>query len=316
MNDEILQEFLQLRKIKELERDKRREIVYEKIPRIREIDLSMKSIGLSTSRKLLTGAKGVREEAEEKIKTLRDEKIGLLLANGFSENFLEILYSCEKCKDSGILPDGSMCSCFLERKLRANTEKSSLKELIYTQNFDTFKIELFSDKPYQKETLSPRENMKINLKLAKKFVKQADERTDNLFFYGNTGLGKTFLSSAIAKGFLDRGKTVLYQSIFAVVEMCEAFHFRHEKSDIYEALFSSDLLIIDDLGSELVNEFTNSALFEVINTRIMTQKKLLISSNLSPEGRELKKKYSERIYSRIMQFAKLKFYGEDLRKKI
>lgn len=314
-SSEVIQKFSDRRQLNEMDRDRRIEEVYRKVPEIGEIDRKIKKIGMESSIKIMAGDKELKSEAERLINELIKEKKKLLKDHGFPEDIMDLRYTCDKCKDQGFLEDGKRCECLNRELMQVNEERSSLKGLLKTQNFDTFDINLFSDKPYKKETKTPRENMKDILKVAKIFVNSCDEMTDNLFFYGPTGTGKTFLSSAIAKGFIDKGKSVLYQSIFGVIKICEAYQFRKEGIDLFENLFKVDLLLIDDLGSEMDNAFTVSAIFDVINTRIINDKKILISSNLNL-GRELQEKYSERIYSRLMQFIKLRFYGEDLRKKL
>lgn len=165
--------------------------------------------------------------------------------------------------------------------------------------------------------MTPRENMLDILSIAEGFISNFDENNgDNLLFYGTTGLGKTFLCNCIAKALLDKNKIVIYQTAFTILDILERRRFGKSSSEMsdyqYNLLFSSDLLIIDDLGTEVSNTFTNAEIFNIVNTRIIAGKKTLISTNLTPK--EISEIYTDRVFSRILdKFIPLKFYGKDLR---
>ncbi|MFA7411296.1 MAG: ATP-binding protein, partial [Tissierellaceae bacterium] len=194
---------------------------------------------------------------------------------------------------------------------------SNMENMIKEQNFQSFNIDLFKDQPFEKELLTPRENMIEIAGIAEGFINNFDEiNGENLLFYGTTGLGKTFLSNCIAKSLLDKNKLVIYQTAFTILEIIESHRFRRNSSGLddsqYNLLFEADLLIIDDLGTEVANTFTNAEIFNIVNTRILGSKKTIISTNLTPK--EISEIYTDRVFSRILdKFIPLKFYGQDLR---
>lgn len=163
--------------------------------------------------------------------------------------------------------------------------------------------------------MSPKENMKLILDASREFIKTFEEKNDfNLLFYGATGQGKTFMINCIAKELLNRNISVVYQTAFTICEVIEDYKFRRNSTnDIkYKQLFDAELLIIDDLGIEMATTVTNSGIFNIINKRIISGKKTIISTNLEPE--ELTNIYTDRVTSRVFQrFYQLKFFGEDLR---
>ncbi|MDO9592617.1 MAG: ATP-binding protein, partial [Erysipelotrichaceae bacterium] len=184
------------------------------------------------------------------------------------------------------------------------------------ENFSTFDIMRFSDQPYKNETISPRDNMQEILSICEGFVHEFEKKHAHLLFYGATGQGKTFLCHAIAKALLDKGNTVLYQTAFGLIKLLEKYTFsdsgRRESEDAYQMLFEADLLIIDDLGTEMINTFTNTEIFNLINTRLLHRKPMILSTNLTPV--QLRDAYSERVSSRLFgEFQFLYFYGKDLR---
>ena len=194
---------------------------------------------------------------------------------------------------------------------------SNIGNLLNKENFQTFNIEVFSDNKFPGEDLTTRENMTDIVGLAEGFISNFEEDNgENLLFYGTTGLGKTFLCNCIAKALLDKNKTVIYQTAFTILDILEKRKFGKDSNQVndyqYNLLFSADLLIIDDLGTEVSNAFTNAEIFNIVNTRIISGKKTLISTNLTPK--EITEIYTDRIFSRILdKFIPLKFYGKDLR---
>lgn len=316
--NEAISEINQLRNDRMRDFLEKQEKLYEAIPRIKEIDWEISDISTRAASSLLfSKEEGVGERAKEEIKLLRVERESILKERGIPLEVLELDYSCKKCKDKGFLPDGSRCSCLEDLIRKKHYERSGLRNILARDNFDSFNIKLFSDKVPEGEIRSPRENMKEIKKIAQKFSKNLSTAKKNLFFYGETGLGKTFLSSCIVKEAIDNGYSVIYETIFRILEAGEALKFNKPiRNPIdYQALFEADLLVIDDLGTEQANSFTNSELFNIINSRIMSGKRMVISSNLEPSM--ISSKYSERISSRLISdFLLLKFYGNDLRRSI
>lgn len=292
--------------------------IYSEIPQIKEIDEFIKNIGfIAAKEQILNPSEDARERANAEIIALRGKKESLLKNAGYSRDYLDEIYSCNKCKDTGKLPNGKRCSCMENKLARELYNISNLSYTLKRENFNTFDLGVFSKEKYNDEDLSPRENMEMILKISRDFIKTFNDENDrNLLFYGPTGQGKTFMLNCIAKELLDENVNVVYQTAFTLCEVMEEQKFRRtEISNLkYSQLFSSDLLIVDDLGIEMTNSFTASGIFNIINKRLLGGKKTLISTNLSPK--ELSSTYTDRVFSRVFQkFIPIKFYGNDLRLK-
>ncbi|WP_099189671.1 ATP-binding protein [Tepidibacter mesophilus] len=298
----------------------RKNKVYNKIPQIKEIDDKIFQVGLSLSKAVLMNEND-REEIVQKCKidmdNLKKQKEDILKQNGVPLDYLQMHYNCYKCKDKGFTNDGSKCECLKKELLKDAYKISNFSNLIKKQNFDTFDINLFQDEIIPPEGLSQKQNMlKINTDCESFTLNFNKDNEENLLFYGPTGVGKTFMCSCIAKKLLDKGYTVLYETSYNIIEILKNYRFEkdhtYEDKGNYRLLFECDLLIIDDLGSEMTNAFTISEIFNVINSRLIHGKKTIISTNLSPM--EIANTYTDRIFSRISShYTFLKFIGEDLR---
>ena len=192
-----------------------------------------------------------------------------------------------------------------------------MKHILQKENFDTFSLDYYSNNHVDPKTgVSSLTNIKKAYTVAKDFVAQFGTEFRNLFFYGDTGVGKTFLSNCIAKELIDKSYSVIYLSSFELFDTLAKGKFEKDDaaSQMNEHIFDCDLLIIDDLGTELANSFTVSQLFLCLNERLMRRKSTIISTNLSLES--LVDIYSERIFSRITSnFTILKITGDDIRIK-
>lgn len=296
----------------------RREEVYRAVPRIREIDDAIFGGGMRMLAAVWDG-KGTPEEvaaafgrAAEKYAA---EKKRLLLEAGFSASYLDVPFTCEHCKDTG-MHDGKICSCYLSLLSEAMYAESGMGQLLKKQTFEAFDINMYSDVPGADKSASPRQNMLSILRTCRDFAEHFSEHTDSLFLYGAPGLGKTFLSSAIANALLQKGISVLYQSAGQIVDLMQEVRFgkgdSEAKSFLKEQLLKTELLIIDDLGTEVINSMTDADIFSVVNSRIMAEKSTIISTNLAL--RDIERVYSSRMASRIMgHFKTLYFYGTDIR---
>ena len=298
--------------------EERRVEMYSQIPRIMEIEKDIMTLGYNMFSAVCSGVQPEAAAADfgKRVTALKEEKEKLLIKHGFPKDFDSSVFDCELCRDTGYV-DGKVCTCYKNALVAELYKQSNMGELLKKQTFDKFKLSYYSTKK-QDAAESPYVNMEINLKICKDFVRGFDKHHDNLLFYGAPGLGKTFLSSAIANSIIKRGKSVLYQSagqIFSTIEQLRFGKTTDAETDYaVQSLCDVDLLIIDDLGTEFITALSVSELFRIINTRILGEKSTIISTNLSLS--DIKKTYSERILSRIMgHFTQLKFYGEDIRLK-
>lgn len=314
---EILREYDRLRQQSEDLKKQRQNEIYRRVPRIKEIDQEIARLGLLLSKSIIEtpeDSQQLMDRISKEMESLKENRAMLLTENNIPLTYLEKVYHCEHCKDRGFLKNGKKCSCFKQKLIDRAYNLSNLNNTLEKENFHNFNINLFSSESYDKEELTPRQNMMHLLNTSEGFVMNfQDPQTKNLLFYGPTGLGKTYLANCVAKALLDRGYIVIYQTSFKMIEVLEDLRFRRsDNKEEYNLLFEADLLIIDDLGAELTNSFTNSELFNLINSRILREKKIMISTNLSPM--ELAERYDDRIFSRLLaHFDVLKFYGEDLR---
>jgi DNA replication protein DnaC len=258
------------------------------------------------------------DELKKKSDRLIEQQKKLLVDNGYPEDYLRIRYQCSRCKDTGFIGN-EKCRCFKQAIADMIYEGSNLKSVLERENFSTFSFKYYSD-DYIDESigLSPLSNMQKIVAGCKSFIRHFDKKHDNLLFLGNTGVGKTFLANCIAKELLDRGYTVIYLTAFRLFDILEKYKFGKEDDNSltaanqFEYILDCDMLIIDDLGTELSNSFTTSQLYLIINERLLRQRSTLISTNLSLDN--LNANYSERIYSRIISnYCIRRIVGEDIR---
>lgn len=298
----------------------RRNEVYKKIPAIRRIDDDIRKVGLTMSKYIIENPKSYKqsvEKAKKSIEDLKMEKAFMMTESNISADYMDMHYECDKCKDKGYLENGKRCSCLRQNLVSRAYEMSNIESVLLKENFSNFNIDIFSPEEFKGETLSPRENMVDIVGISEGFIYNFDENNgENLLFYGTTGLGKTYLCNCIAKSLLDKRKIVVYQTAFTILEIIEKHRFNRGDQKLndykYNLLFEADLLVIDDLGTEVANTFTNAEIFNIVNTRILSGKKTIISTNLTPK--EISETYTDRVFSRILdKFLPLKFYGKDLR---
>lgn len=294
--------------------EQRRRAVYREIPRLKEIDEEVASLSAAKARALLGGGTPGVEDLKAAISVLSHERTELLDEGGYPADYLEPWYVCPHCQDTGYI-GSRKCSCFKKAEIELLYAQSNLKEILEKENFDHFSFDCYSDTIKNDATgLTARETALHAYQAATCFVKEFDSRFQNLFIYGNTGVGKTFLSHCIAGELLKSAHCVLYFSAFDLFDLLarSAFSKKADHTNEENFIFDCDLLIIDDLGTELTNSFVSSQLFLCINERIMRQKSTIISTNMKLE--DFSDTYSERTFSRIASsYRMVKLIGKDIR---
>ena len=285
----------------------RREAVYARMPEIRQIDLELSRTGAKIIDAIGGGAGAIEvriAEIERENMALQQRRAEALRSIGLEPDHTDPQYSCEKCHDTGFV-GSKECQCRRRALIMAGYESSGIGALLRTQKFETFSFS------YNSGSESIRRAYESVKAYAENFT---DERYGNLLLVGGTGLGKTHLSTAAAGVVIERGYDVKYETAQNMMSDFERWQFyrRGDDEDPTERYFECDLLIIDDLGTEMSSSFTVSCLYNLINTRITRGKSMIISTNLAPQ--ELRRRYEDRITSRLFgEFSILLFEGHDVR---
>lgn len=312
------------------ERDMRMQSIYQKIPRLGQINrlLADSVYRIFKESGFGSDADAATEKVARENEALKAEKIRLLAENGLSEKDLEPWYECGTCQDTGFIktnrlsefgaPVWEPCACRKKRLAMEAHQNSSLVEQLKKANFSTYNINVFSPVPFNTEHVSARAAAVDNLNMAKAYVESfSGDRMQNLLFYGAPGTGKTFLCSSIAGAIMDKGFSVLYLTAHEVASLFDNIRFHRDQMTAAERtsadlIKEADLLIIDDLGSEFVTSSTVAEIFNCVNDRLLHEKSLIISTNLYLK--QLGKTYGERFVSRLIgNFEMVEFYGADLR---
>ena len=325
----LLNEYEQKKLRAEIAADERKVSLYKKIPRLQTLEDEINNNALTTARNILNRRLSDLSSLSDKMNSLKKEKEDILIKNHIDIDYLKPHYECPICKDTGYIQKENyqteMCSCLRQKLLDISFNKSNMSNLD-KENFSTFNELLFSNEANPKKyrfSISPRENILKIKEKSLEFVQNFDHPDyKNLLFSGNTGLGKTFLSNCIANEVLKLGKTVLYQTAPVLLENIIDYKLNKLKpnlEDINKSVLETDLLIIDDLGTESLNSMKLSELFTIINTRILNLNhkitKTIISTNLNIN--EIFSKYEERIGSRIAGYYDIYcFFGDDIRFKM
>lgn len=290
--------------------------IYQRFPQFSEIDARIAAASTSCARSLLLDGTDCVDRLRSQIAALSERKTELLLSHGYPADYLEPHYHCPDCQDTGYIGT-EKCHCFRQAIIDLLYMQSNLREILETENFNFFSLDYYSDHITDKVTgLTAKQTAKRTSDECRRFVKDFDHKFENIFLYGDTGLGKTFLSHCIARELLDSTHSVIYFSAFRLFELFADSAFGRSDSqssaELEQHIFECDFLIIDDLGTELVNSFVSSQLFLVLNERILRRKSTLISTNLALAT--FADTYSERVFSRISSnYLMLKLIGDDIR---
>lgn len=300
--------------------DQRTEQVTAEIPEIGEIQAQMIQLSFRQARAGLLKPEEADLAAKEysrRMQALIQQKQELLVQHGYPCDYLSPIYTCPDCQDTGYI-DTKPCHCLLEAKSELLYANANLTDVLTDENFAAFREDYYDDTTLDENlSLTPRQNIIKLRDICLDFIKHFDDSYDNLIFYGPTGVGKTFLTHCIAKELLDSGHTVVYLTSLQLFDILEKNRFgRGEDAETIrqqvDYLIDSQLLIIDDLGTELTNNFTNSELYHFIEERHLQQRSTIISTNLAFQ--ELHDRYGERIFSRFTGYYNFcKIVGEDIR---
>ena len=288
----------------------RRAEIHAKLPGVAAIDAELAASGVKIFCASLSGDKAELAAIESENAALNKKRGDLLVSEGYPADNTEIRYECSKCGDTGVL-DYRMCSCMKEKLVLAGLESSGMYSLVQRQSFENFDLSYYSG-----EALT---RMKMILDIARNYAENFDaEKSGSIILMGNTGLGKTHLSSAMGGVIIKKGNDVYYTGAVDMLSDFESDRFNYDRggeaSAALEKYFTCDLLIIDDLGTELINQFTTSCLYNLINTRLVKKKPTIINTNFTRD--DLRKKYQDRITSRIFgEYMVLPFLGSDIREQ-
>ena len=311
--DAIMRDYQRLQSLHRHELDDRIQDAYQRFPRLQEIQAQIASESVTCGRQLLGGDEQALERLKEHIHCLSQERAAILLKGGYPSDYLELTYTCPHCKDTGYIGN-QKCQCFKKAEIDLLYTQSNLQGILEEENFSTFSYDYYSNEIKDASGKTSLERIHRVTDICHQFIRDFDQTFSNLFFYGDTGVGKTFLSHCIAKELLDTTHSVIY---FSAQELFQNFADKRfnrtsEKVDSTEHIYDCDLLIIDDLGTELTNSFVNAELFSCINERLINQKSTIISTNLPLES--FASAYSERIFSSISNgYTMLKLFGKDIR---
>lgn len=287
---------------------------YARFPRLKEIEIALRA----TMADAMAACFSAGDDPQAAIAAIRDKNLALqrerewiLEAADLGADYLDATPVCPDCGGSGYIGE-RMCGCLAE--LCRIEQKKELSSLLGGQeSFDRFDLGYYSEQVDPAWGISPRENMAEVLRLARRYAREfTPGQSGSLLFSGGTGLGKTFLSACIARAVADGGASVVYETAVRVFSDFEAEKFGNDASRPTEKYLQCDLLIIDDLGTEMTTQFTQSALYTLLNTRLMARRASIVSTNLSMQ--DVKSRYTPQIVSRLMgTFEDVYFFGDDIR---
>ena len=290
--------------------------IYARYPRLREIDIALRgSMAKVVAATFASGGdpRAAVEQVKKENLSLQQEKAAILAAAGLTENDLEASPICADCGGTGYVGE-RMCKC-LKELCRQEQIKELSSLLAGNERFEDFRLEYYPETPDKNYGLSPRAAMEQVYGRCLRYAREFSRNSPSLLFTGSTGLGKTFLSACIARAVADRGCSVVYETagtMFRDFEDAKFDRLAEDCPDPTQKYLTADLLIIDDLGTEMVTQFTQTALYQVINTRLMEGRPTVISTNLS--SLQLAEKYTPQIVSRLLGTYELQvFLGKDIR---
>ena len=296
--------------------EERRQEIYARLPVVRQLEAEIAERSVACAKKLLEGDKSVLDRLKEDLKDLREQKALIIRAAGYPDDYLELHYRCPDCRDTGLI-DGRKCHCFLQAQMKLLHAQSNLEDVLERENFKALSYEYYDDTEILPQLgITNAAYMRRVVAGCREFVRDFDKKHDNLLFTGSTGVGKTFLTNCIARELMDDFHSVIYLTASDLFDVFSRNKFDYDNAedmkDMYRFILDCDLLIIDDLGTELNNSFTSSQLFYCINERMNMSRSTIISTNLTLA--RLRDSYTDRVTSRIMSgYRIIPLYGGDIR---
>lgn len=306
--NKLMQEYSRTRDRHHHELALRKARIYAQIPRYQELDKQIPDLSYAAlEEKLAGGASSF--SLKERLSAIAAEKASLLKEAGYPDDYLQLQYDCPDCRDTGYI-ENKKCHCLQQREIHILYQQSHLDQLLKSNRFENM-----SDEYYHGEDLV---HFQKAVSACKNFIRRFNSDYENLFFYGTVGTGKSFLSICTAGELLKAGHSVLYFSSSALFETISSYVFGQDKRAEYQRflddLYECEVLIIDDLGTEMTNNFVAAQLFTLLNERDLRRKSTIISTNLSLQ--ELRDRYADRIFSRITSsYTIMKLTGPDIRVK-
>ncbi|MCR5155651.1 MAG: ATP-binding protein [Butyrivibrio sp.] len=306
--DAIMHEYEERRSLHRQELEERLQSVYENVPGYKELEDRTATASVEFGKRLLRGEVLPKEDLAKELAQIAAQKQMLLVQAGYSRDFLDMGYTCPDCKDTGYIGN-EKCHCFKQKIVDTLYNKSNLRTLTRQNNF-----RIMSRDYYKGDDLS---RFNGAVKAAEDFINNFDSDYQNLFIYGTVGTGKSFLSICIADELLKKGHSVIYFSSTGLFELLGEVTFNRESrqdfQNVFGELLECELLIIDDMGTEMVNNFVLSKLFSLLNERDLRKKSTVITTNFALD--QLQNTYSDRIFSRVTgNYKLLKISGPDIRR--
>lgn len=315
--DKIIEGYEELRKNADIERKKRINEVYKLHPELKEIDNSIRECGIKCMNKIISdpaSSNDVNLFIKKEMEKLKKKRMEYLISNNIDVDFDKNKYKCSECEDTGFI-ENKKCKCFIQKIIDEEFNNSNMGERQRNQTFDKFNNSYYS-KTETENGITHFDRINKIYSVSRDFVMNFDDVKKSLLFYGGPGTGKTFMSSCIANELMKSGKTVLYARAGRLFDLFERNHFSkgnvEKDNEMIERVYSCDLLIVDDLGTEFKSKNTAAFLYDFFDERISNNKKLIINTNYNMK--ELEEMYTSRFTSRVNEnFNILKFAGKDIR---
>lgn len=314
--DAIMRVYHKRQFLNKRQQDERIREIYEKIPQVEALNDEIAASMAQAGRKKLQGDEAEVKKLRQEAAALKEQKLQYLKRNGYPADYMEMRYQCPDCRDTGFA-DGKKCRCFKQMEIELLYDQSNIKEVLERENFDTLSMEYYDREHIdEKSGMTVYEYMSMVIGECRNFVETFGNEKGSILFTGSTGCGKTFLSNCIARELIRRCYSVVYLTATDMFDILSDSRFNgreeEEARDRAAYILECDLLIIDDLGTELINTFTASQLFYCINERLNRKKGTIISTNLALN--RMQDEFTERVTSRIMsKYRVLPLLGEDIR---